>query len=201
MNATEHLWFIHEWVWQPFLGQGWFTHVCYKTITFQVMAWWRQAPIHYLSQCWQTLKLLYYMESLSHNELTHWGLGAFQKHLYELLNPRALKISMSYKNRIFQCKDKIFCVEFQRFPLKFHQCRQKTLLVHQTFVWWTLYILYKFGKFPIRHLGLAIGNVWWVRRFLPTLFHTKYLTHTLSHWKMCILFKGENLRALRFKSS
>ena len=49
------------------------------------------------------------------------------------------------------------------------QCRQKTLLVHQTFVWWTWYILYKFGKFPIRHLGLAIGNVWWVRRFLPTL--------------------------------
>ena len=153
MNATEHLWFIHEWVWQPFLGQGWFTHVCYKTITFQVMAWWRQAPIHYLSQCWQTLKLLYYMESLSHNELTHWGLGAFQKHLYELLNPRALKISMSYKNRIFQCKDKIFCVEFQRFPLKFHQCRQKTLLVHQTFVWWTLYILYKFGKLATMWLG------------------------------------------------
>ena len=49
-------------------------------------------------------------------------LGGF-KNTYELLNPRgwrALKISMLYKNRIFQCMGKIFCVEFQRFPLKFH---------------------------------------------------------------------------------
>ena len=27
---------------------------------------------------------------------------------------------MLYKNRIFQCMSKIFCVEFQRVPLKFH---------------------------------------------------------------------------------
>ena len=39
---------------------------------------------------------------------------------YELLNLRALKISMLYKNHIFQCTGKIFCVEFQRVPLKFH---------------------------------------------------------------------------------
>ena len=32
-----------------------------------------------------------------------------------------------------------------------------------------LYILYEFVKFPIRHLGLAIRNVWRVRRFSPTL--------------------------------
>ena len=42
------------------------------------------------------------------------------KNAYELLNLRALKISMLYKNRIFQCMGKIFCVEFQRVPLKFH---------------------------------------------------------------------------------
>ena len=48
-----------------------------------------------------------------------WPGGRF-KNTYELLNPRALKISMLYKNRIFQCMGKIFCVEFQRFPLKFH---------------------------------------------------------------------------------
>ena len=41
--------------------------------------------------------------------------------------------------------------------------------VHQTFVWWVLYNLYKFVKFPIKHLGLAIGDVRCVRRFLPTL--------------------------------
>ena len=31
---------------------------------------------------------------------------------YELLNLRALKISMLYKSHIFQCMGKIFCVEF-----------------------------------------------------------------------------------------
>ena len=39
---------------------------------------------------------------------------------YELLILRALKISILYKNEISQCMEKIFCVEFQRFPLKFH---------------------------------------------------------------------------------
>ena len=42
------------------------------------------------------------------------------KNTYELSNLRALKISTLYKNRIFQCMGKIFCLEFQRFPLKFH---------------------------------------------------------------------------------
>ena len=49
------------------------------------------------------------------------------------------------------------------------QCRRKTFMVHQTFVWWALYIPYKFVKSPIRHLGLAIGNVRRVRRFSPSL--------------------------------
>ena len=42
------------------------------------------------------------------------------KNAFELLNVRALKISMLYKNHNFQCMGKIFCVEFQRVPLKFH---------------------------------------------------------------------------------
>ena len=46
--------------------------------------------------------------------------GGRFKNAYELLNLRALKIPMLYKNRIFQCMSKIFCVEFQRVPLKFH---------------------------------------------------------------------------------
>ena len=41
--------------------------------------------------------------------------GAF-KNAYELLNLRALKITMLYKNHIFQCMGNIFCVEFQRVP-------------------------------------------------------------------------------------
>ena len=50
-----------------------------------------------------------------------------------------------------------------------YQCSQKTFMVHQTFVWWALYILFKFVKFLIGHLGLAIGNVRHVRWFSLTL--------------------------------
>ena len=46
--------------------------------------------------------------------------GGRFKNAYELLNLRTLKISMLYKSHIFQCMGKIFCVEFQRVPLKFH---------------------------------------------------------------------------------
>ena len=44
--------------------------------------------------------------------------GVFKKH--ELLNLRALKFSPVNKIHIFQSMDKIFCMEFQRVPLKFH---------------------------------------------------------------------------------
>ena len=50
----------------------------------------------------------------------HKGPGGRFKNTYELLNLRARKISTLYKNRIFQCMGKIICVEFQRYPLKFH---------------------------------------------------------------------------------
>ena len=45
--------------------------------------------------------------------------GGRFKNAYELLNLRALKISMLFENRIFQYMGKIFCVEFQGVPLKF----------------------------------------------------------------------------------
>ena len=48
------------------------------------------------------------------------GSGGRLKNVRELLILRALKISILYKNHIFQCMGKIFCVEFQRYPLKFH---------------------------------------------------------------------------------
>ena len=43
---------------------------------------------------------------------------AFQKH--KLVNLGALKFSLVNKLHIFQCMGKIFCVEFQSFPLKSH---------------------------------------------------------------------------------
>ena len=46
--------------------------------------------------------------------------GRFKNmYTYELLNLRALKISMLYNNCIFECMGKIICMEFQRVPLNF----------------------------------------------------------------------------------
>ena len=42
------------------------------------------------------------------------------RNIYELLFLRALKISTLFKDCIFQCMDKMFCVEFQWCHLKFH---------------------------------------------------------------------------------
>ena len=39
---------------------------------------------------------------------------------YKLVNLGALKFSTLYENYIFHCMSNIFCVEFQRYPLKFH---------------------------------------------------------------------------------
>ena len=61
------------------------------------------------------------------------GGGGF-KNTLELLNLRALKISPVNKIHIFQCLDKIFCVEFQRYPLKFH----KNILPKH----WKMWLLY-----------------------------------------------------------
>ena len=58
-------------------------------------------------------------KALPSNNTCHDPGGRFKK-AYELLNLRALKISVLYKNHIFQCMGKICCVEFQRVPLKFH---------------------------------------------------------------------------------
>ena len=48
------------------------------------------------------------------------GGGGHFKNTYELFNLRALKFSTLCKIIIFQCMVKIFCVEFQREPLKFY---------------------------------------------------------------------------------
>ena len=53
------------------------------------------------------------------------------------------------------------------------QCSRKTFMIHQTFVRWALYILFKFVKSLIRHLGLAIRNVRHVRWFSWTLILLK----------------------------
>ena len=54
------------------------------------------------------------------SSMSHRAWGGHLKNTYELLNLRALKCSPVNKIYIFQCMGKIFCVEFQREPLKFH---------------------------------------------------------------------------------
>ena len=55
-----------------------------------------------------------------HTMTSLWWLGGRFKNTYELLNLKALKFSYVNKIHIFQCMGKIFCVEFQRYPLTFH---------------------------------------------------------------------------------
>ena len=62
-----------------------------------------------------------------------WPGGHFNN-AYELLTLRALKISMFHKRFIFQCMGKIFCVEFQRYPLKFHTIYLTHTLKDMTFI-------------------------------------------------------------------
>ena len=76
------------------------------------MLWNKQC---YLSDCWYYSTAMYLLHTCCHN----WPGGRF-KNVYELLTLRALKISVLYKIHISQCMGKIFCVEFQRVPLKFH---------------------------------------------------------------------------------
>ena len=49
-----------------------------------------------------------------------WTCAGISKNAYKLVNLKALKFSTQYKSHIIQCMVKIFCVEFQRYPLKFH---------------------------------------------------------------------------------
>ena len=80
---------------------------------------------HEVIRWWIALKKGVYFDPLLHNERAQ---GGRFKNTYELLNQRALKFSYVNKIHIFQCMGKIFCVEFQRYPLKFHtKCLTHTL--------------------------------------------------------------------------
>ena len=67
---------------------------------------------------------------------------------------------------------------------------EKNFMIHQTFVQWALYNLFKFVKSLVRHLGPAIGNVWCVQWFSWTLHHlTKFQAN------------GQQLKSLKSYSS
>ena len=55
-------------------------------------------------------------------------------------------------------------------------------MVHQTFVWWALYILHQFVQSPIRHLGLAIRNVQRVHVRVQPFFAYTAPSPAYMHW-------------------
>ena len=76
-----------------------------------------------------------YPAEVMHGSSWHiWGGGGRFKNTYELLNLRALELSSVNKIHIFQCMYKIFCVEFQREPLKFHTKYLKHTLNNTIFI-------------------------------------------------------------------
>ena len=69
------------------------------------------------------------------------------------------------------------------------QCYRKTFMVHQTFVRWTLYIIFKIVKSLIRHLGLAIRNVrqvWWFSWTLTLCTFTQEVNHDVNYMSYLI---------------
>ena len=86
------------------------------------------------------------------------------KDVYKCLK---IKISWSHEREYNQINRentlstvKIQCPNY--YP--YQHISRKTFIVYQTIVQWVLYILFRFVKSLIRHLGLAIGNVrhvWW----------------------------------------
>ena len=81
---------------------------------------------YYYCQCLQYFHpTLCYLCSASN---LHWDARGRFKNAYKLLNLRACRFLPANKLHIFQCMGKIFCVEFQRVPLKFHtKCLTHTL--------------------------------------------------------------------------
>ena len=109
-------------------------------------------------------------------------LGGVSKNTYELLNLRALKFSLANKIHIFQCMGKIFCVEFQRYPLKFHTKYLTHTLKDMIFIQhWNLRFKSSYA-FLKHHPGVTqiIGVVWthFINTFWTTLF--QYLASLLT---------------------
>ena len=74
-----------------------------------------------LSQ-WPPKHILTWKNKVCHPVNHYWDYypGGRFKNTDELLNLRALKFSPLNKICLSHCMGKIFCVEFQRYPLKFH---------------------------------------------------------------------------------
>ena len=75
------------------------------------------------------------------------GGGGTLKKVYELVNLRATKFSILNTKSFFQCMGKIFCVVFNRFPLKFHT-KYFTNTLKEPFLLWVVYLYVKIYELP-----------------------------------------------------
>ena len=112
----------------PPYGDKW----CGSTLA-QVMAWCLMAPSHYQNQCWLIIR-----DILWHSPENNFIMSAQADILWNDFKYCSFNITASSsrgqrvnqilfslliilnKNHLFQCMGEIFCVEYQRFPLKFH---------------------------------------------------------------------------------
>ena len=106
----------------------------------------------------------------------HWplqGVAIVLKIIFENISLATCEIAFSWKpQNLTHVKSTLILVKAWCHQATSHyQCTWKTFMIHQTFVRWALYILFKFVKSLIGHLGLAIGNVRCVRWFSWTLHY------------------------------
>ena len=127
-----------------------------------------QETSKYICICQLVSKQVVYVENISSWRTgTRLPGGRFKNH-YELLNLRALKISPLYQNHFFQCMGKIFCVEFQRYPLKFHTKYLTHTLKDVDFI----------HRWKLRALGLFSSKVFLKR---PPTESTLWLLESCQH--------------------
>ena len=86
-----------------------------------------------------------------------WGGGS--KWLYQLENVGALESSLFSKLHIFQCVGKIFCMEFQRYPLKFHTIYLTHTLKDTIFIQFTNAKIYELVHVFLRRPLLFWGRI------------------------------------------
>ena len=126
--------------------------------------------------------VIYSSKQWHHAALIHvcviWGRF---KNTYELLNLRALKYSSVNKIHIFQCMGEIFCVEFQRYPLKFHTKYQTHTLKDIIFIqYWNFKALrfmssYAFLKRPLLKKRSVWPRDWdWINSLCPGRCGSKF---------------------------
>ena len=126
--------------------------------------------------CWIYLK---YKDLLVFSIIS-WHLGGGgSKTLMRLLNLRTLKFSHVNKIYIFQCMSKIFCVEFQRYPLKFHTKYLTHTLKDIIFIQHCEILrALRFKGSYMMFLKCSPGN-WWVKHYQQRCISNRTQTHNL----------------------